>query len=728
MAVAASIRLLATIVATADVGATLTADVYNAADSRATLTAEVSRALVEAYEGRSIRTGFKVKLDGVWVPAADLLGDVEISESLDSPMAFATFRLVGGAWSPLVTEKTWTRKAVEIWWLNGPPGRTREELRFAGWVRTGDAAGGPGPIVTVSCVNEAGLYDRWELCHEIEPLAGMRRGEIAAELCADAGLTAVDFPDGAEYTKPVQAVNARLFDYLQPFVEPEGWKLRFAGTTRRTLQAYTPALKEAPEAPDDIWRGDDVVSVEIRPPADVPSRWVVRGFGSVYVDEAGQESKVTVTEIKALYAPKIAVERQETDGSTTTLSYAAPTASLRVIQRITDSVVSQNGKVLSQDTLEQGWYNPSEAHLVTNTGTDGYSYRQVFISEDGRFVQNWSESFRDVGRRRTAITYDVDGSAVAERTEVYRYFLRTCGVRALNSAVINVVNAYVHNEENSYLEIVENYGLAEVHEAAREFLDDGSESVIAVDSYGYYAPRATVDPSLIEDDYYVLYNGQGQNWLVANWKKYQRTEKRNLMSEGSKVGELEQTYKYVAYHRIGGSYEWGDFESDWTEERFLLSDQKLVQYDALSTGADAQYQKTTYAPGQSPKTETFSGRVPPVRYRWSPWVVLRQQPIELAIDDPVVEGWFGFGRTVVQNDHIQTMAEAQRVLDDRRARALAYQVTIERHESLARLADTVLLLSPDHRFSHRALVTGLRVRRNLQAPAQLGSYDLEVRL
>ena len=725
MAVAASIRLLAAIAASADVGATLTADVYNAGDSRATLTAEVSRSLVDAYEGRSIRTGCKVKLDGVWVAPADLIGDVEISESLDSPMAFATFRLAGGAWSPLVTDKTWTRKAVEIWWQNGPPGRAREELRFAGWVRTGDAAGGPGTLVTVQCGNEAALYDRWELCHEIEPLAGMRRGEIAADLCADAGLTDVAFPGGAEYTKPVQATNVRLFDYLQPFIEPEGWKLRFGGATRRTLEAYTPALKQAPAAPDDIWCGDDLVSVQVRPPADVPSRWVVRGFGSVYVDEAGQESKVTVTEVSALYAPKIAIERQETDGSTTTLSYTAPAAALRVIQRISDTQVSQNGKLLSQDTTEEGWYNRSEAHLVTNTGTDSYDYRQVFISEDGRFVHNWIETFGEIGRRRLAVTYDVLGSAVGERTEVYRYNLRPQGVRALNSATINIASTYIHNEENSYHEIVENYGLAEVHEATREFLDDGSEALVAVDSWGYYSPRSTVDPSFVDADFVVLYNGQGQNWITANWTKYQRTEKRNLMSEGAKVGELEQTYKYAAYHRIGGGYDWGDFESDWVEERFLLSDQKLVQYDVLSTD---HYQRTTYVPGQAPVVETFAGRVPPVRYRWSPWVVLKQQPIELAIDDPVLEDWFGFGRIVVQNDHIQTAEEAQRVLDDRRARALAYQVTVERHESLARVGDTVLLLSPDHQLSARGLLVGSRVRRNLQAPTQLGSYDLEVRL
>lgn len=726
MAVAASIRMVAVIAAAAHVGATFTADVEATEAARATLTAEIARDFVDAYEGRSIRTGFRIKVDGEWLPSAKVTGEVEISESLDTPMSLATFRVVGTEYSPLVTDQTWTRKPVEIWWLNGPPGRTVEELRFAGYVRTCEQAGAPGPIVTVQCANEASLYDRFELCREVEPLAGMTRGEHVIEMCADAGLTDVDVPAGAVYTKPVQAVNARLFDYLRDFVEPEGWKLRFGGAARRTLQAYAPRRKEAPEAPDDVWRGRDLGAVTVAPPADVPSRWVVRGFGSVYVDEVGQESKVTVTEVQALYAPKIAVARQETDGSITTLSVTAPPAVLRTIQRITDTQVSQAGKLLAQDTLEEGWYNPSAAHKVTNTATDSYDYRQVLISEDGRFVANWQESFRDVGRRRTAITYDVDGSAIGEQVEIHRFYLRRQGVRGLNSAVINVVNTYVHNDENSYNEIVETYGLAERHLSSREYLDDGSEAAVTVDSYGYFQPRSTVDPDLVEADYYVLYNGEGISWLTDNWNQFERTVKRNLMSEGTKVGELEQTYSYATGRRIsGGTYDWGDFTSNGVVETFQLSGQKLVQYDVLSTD---HFQRTTYVPGQAPVVETIPGRVPPVRYRWSPWVSLRQQPIELAIDDPVVEAWFGFGRTIVQNDHVQSLEEAQRVLADRRARALAYKVRIDRHESLARVGDTVLLLSPDHALAHRALLVAGRVARSLQAPAQRGSYELEVRL
>lgn len=726
MAVAASIRLVAAIAAATHVGATFTADVEATEATRATFTAEIARDFIDAYEGRSIRTGYRIKLDGEWLPRADVTGDVEISESLDSPMAFATFRVVGSAYSPLVGDRSWTRKPVEIWWRNGPPGRTIEELRFAGYVRTCEHAGAPGPIVTVQCANEASLYDRFELCREVEPLAGMSRGQHVVEMCADAGLTDVDVPDGAIYTKPVQAINARLFDYLRDFVEPEGWKLRFGGAQRRTLEAYTPRLKEAPEAPDDAWRGRDLGSVTVTPPADVPSRWVVRGYGAVYVDEVGQESKVTVTEVKALYAPKIAVERQETDGSTTLLDYTAPAETLRVIQRITDTQVSQAGKLLSQDTVEEGWYNPSAAHLVTNTGTNGYDYLQVFVSEDGRFVANWIETFRDVGRRRSLVSYDAEGTAVGERVELYRYYLARQGVRNINSLTINVVGAYVHNDEGSYTERYERYGLAEAHEIAREFLADGSEAAVTVDSYGYFAPRCTIDPSFIEDDYFVLYDGEGISQLTDSWQLYQRTIKRNLMAEGSKVGELEQTYRYATGRRFsGGTYDWGDFTSNGHIETLRLAAQRLVQYDVKSTD---HYERTIYEPGKQPVTQTFTGRVPPVRYRWSPWVSLRQQPIELAIDDPVVEGWFGFGRTVVQNDHVESIEEAQRVLADRRARALAYKVRVERHESLARVGDTVLLLSPDNALAHRALLVGSRVARNLQAPNQTGSYELEVRL
>ena len=736
-------RLSGTVVASGAVMGSFVGTVDNGS-TPATFVGTVSQGLVNAYNATCIRTGYRVVLDGVEIPDRALV-DVDLKESEDSSITFLDFTLVGAEYAVLANRQMWTITPVEVYFVNGPPGEEREELRFTGYVRTASeqgAGGGSlrsgsgfgGASVKVSCYDELGRFAEFALCREIEPLAGMTRGEIVRELCADAGLTEVDVPDGAVYTKGIQAKNVKLLDFLRPFVEPEGWKLRMRprpfADGGGVLTAWTPTLVAAPLPADDVWDLSRSQSVRIEPPAGVPSRWVLRGYSAVFVDELGFETKTKVTEVWDLYAIKVALYEQDGAGVITPTGASPGAAELRLVQKIYDTTVSRGGKTITQESSESGWYNPRAAKQVTDTGGGGYAFRSALIDEANEFVALPREVFCERTRNRVTYDYDVDGNAIGSTEELFRYHLRTQGVMQVGDTGTSVVDSYVFGDDVSYSTPFEVFGLAETHVATRTFNDEtGAETDLVVVSSGYVAKKSLIGPGS-HPGFYLLSNGLGQSEIVANWRQYAETKKTNLIADGTLQGTIETSKKLDTAHILKdfGTYQWGDYDSNKTEEELLLASYKRVQYNVLIAGADGTYEKVTREAGKPPVRETLSGRVPQPRYKASAWTYLAQQPIELVIDDPVAEAWFGFKRETVQNDSIQSLEEAARVVRNRRSRALAHRVTVARNESHNRLGATVFLKHPDHSLMHRGLLVEANTRRSRPQPSQTATYVFEVPL
>lgn len=739
-------RLSGTVVASGDLLGTFVGTVDNA-ETRATFIGTVSQGLVNAYEATCIRTGYRIVLNGVEIPDGDLV-DYSLKENIDSSITFLDFNLIGEDYAVLANREMWTLTPVELWTINGPPGQERDTLRFTGYVRTASEQGAGagalrsgsgfnGATIRVSCYDVLGRFSEFALCHEIEPLSAMTRGAIVTELCADAGLTLVDVPDGEVYTKGIQAKNTKLLEFLRPFGEPEGWKFRwrpeaFTGTPGALtgggfLEAWTPAVKRAPLAADDTWDLSQSASIRIEPPRDVPSRWVIRGYGAVFIDEMGQETKVNRTEVWDLYAIKVALFEQDTAGVVTSTGASPGAAELRLVQLVIDTTVSRGGKVLTQASDEWGWYNPRAAKQVTNTGTGGYSFRAVYIDEDGEYVGSLSERFMRISYNQVTYAYDVDGNATGSTEQRFRHYLRTSGVMQVGDAGTTVSGAYVFGDEISYSTSLESFGLAETHVSTRAFNDEtGAESELVVESYGYVALKSLIGPGT-HAGFYILSNGFGQNELVANWRQYAENTKRNVIADGTLQGTIEfgKRLDTARILKDFGTYQWGDYDSNTTEETLMLAGWKRVQFNVLSTET---YEKVTREAGKAPVREVLTGRVPQPRYKASAWTYLAQEPIELIVDDPVVEELLGFRREVVQNDHVQSLAEAERVISNRRRRALAYRIDVSRNECHLKPGATVLLTHPHHSLAHRGLMVEASTSRSRPKASQLGTYTFEVEL
>lgn len=718
------------VVAGAAAAATLVGTVDTGAPPEATFVGTVSTALVEAFEAPSIRSGFRIRLDGEWIDDADLVGDLEYRESIETPIVFAGFSLwAAPRYQVLTNRETWTRTPIEIWEANGPAGAEVERQVLDGVVLKGrQETQGTTATVRVEAMSRAGLFEAFELCREVEPLSGLTRGELVRQFCADAGIEEVDCPDGAEYTRPLQAAGQRLFEFLKPFIEPEGWKIR--ERPGAPLEFWVPELVAPPLAARATWRFDrgEIDRVEIEPPHGVPSRYLFKGFGAVFVDELGQETAQTVVEIRSIVAPKVATEYQAFDTGTVTPTGLSPlTPTLRLSARITDTKISRGSVLLSQETVEEGLYNPGAAHQITVASSATLTYLGVFIDEEGRYVLWPMQRLVETGRRRTDWTYDLDQTPIGERLRVWRWALTRSGARTVGLSVNSVDGAFLHGDQATYVERYESYRLDEEHQTARRYDDETGEEVeLETESFGRYSIRAAIGPGVIGGLYQNL-DGKGQSELAASWKRFGARYVRNITEGGVLLGVYEEKRAYRTGQILAGfgAYEWGEFDSNATAEAFGLVEVRLTAYNIV---ADDLYERVVYRPGEDPFPETISGKPPRPRYKSSPWSTLRQEPIELVVEDPVLEAWFGFRREVVSNDHVQSLEEAARVIARRRERALSHRVRIDRHQALAAIGDTIELHDPRHELYRRGLVVDRQVRRTLHPPDQRGSYTLEVRL
>lgn len=696
----------------------------------------VSRDAIDSVDGPSICYGYRIRLDGEWIPREDLVGPLEIEEGIDTHVTLFSFGLAGFHYSVAATTRTWTRTPVEVWATTGRPGALRELCRAAGYVLTCEQPDSREPVVRVSCADDATLYDRWELCFEIPPSAGLTRGEICAEAVQDAGIPAWDIPAGSVYSKPVQAVSGRLFDWLKALGEPEAWSWRFRPSDR-VLEAYVARLRTAPEPPDHVWQLGDVVSIDTAPPKDVPSRWIVRGTGLVLSDESGITTRITRTEVEEIYALKVCTQMQLPDGSVIPTGLAEEPEAERVTSVIEDQQRERGGKTIEQLTREWGWYNPAAGKLRTPGAgepagpvEEGFYNSQAWIDPDGDLRVWPREAFVQVGERRQVPTYDPAGTPISTRTETHSWHRKTMGVRSALSATLNVVGAAVGTDGQSYfvfevsltsVQRIEAFGLSGVDDVTYEYHPTtGAARREVQESFGYVSPRTAVEGV----PWYVLYDGTGQRDLVAPWGLRRRQTTLNLLAtDGHLLGKVETTAGYRALKRVSGAYDWGDFKSNLQQESWGNLKRVNTQYNVLSE--DSYEEIVEDAEGRR-TPRLISGRLPLPRFQTSPWTSLVQQPFERVLDDTTAEAWWGFSRAVVDSEYVQSVDEARDVAVRRRNRLLAHQHQVTRPRTLARPGDTVLLVDPRSGIHGRCLVTQLRETWDLAPRTQvLATYTLE---
>jgi hypothetical protein len=484
----------------------------------------------------------------------------------------------------------------------------------------------------IQCGDPSRLYDRTELCYELPADVGLTRGEICAEILAAQDLTA-DVPAGALYRKPVITDSQRLWAFLQAFGEPETWSWRFSDWS--TVEAAPVALRELPEPPDDVWTLRDVVSIESIPPSEIPSQWIIR---STQITDAPGGIKITKqrSEVFASYAVKKAVAQQLGDGSLRPIAGASPEVFL-MVSAIEAEAHERAGVLVAKITRQWGWYNPRAAKLRTPSAGDppgpvegGYYWAQAWLDEDGAYRAWPKEAFVKTGERREVPSYDADGTETGRRIETFRWYSRAMGTRSVGSAVPNVVDAGVGDDDRSWYPFekaltsllrIEDFGLAQVDQLTTEYNAAGAAVREIQETSTFYSPRTAVTGV----PWFLNYSGAGQKDLLA---PFQRTAKKvttnTLTEDGLLAGTVETTQGFIAPKRIDGAFDWGDQKSNVQQETWGTAGLKTTAYNILD---ESSYEELT-DDGTGARPRLVMGRAPRPRYRQSTWTTLTQQPMK----------------------------------------------------------------------------------------------------
>jgi hypothetical protein len=694
------------------------------------LTGTLSTSLLSLFSAPSLAYTVHITLAGLSLPPTDLLGPLEIDESLDTVARLFTFTLVGRRYSIQSTCTTWTAAPVEVWVTAGPIGATRTWRRAFGVVLTCEQLEGPEPTVRVRCGDPTRLVDRLELCYEFAADAGLTRGDICRQILTDAGFTP-DVPAGALYRKPILTDSQRLWSFLTAFGEAEGWSWRLIDD--QTVQAYVAALREPPEAPDDIWTLRDVLSIESAPPTDVPSQWVIR---SVQITDAPGGIQITKqrNETFDFYAIKQAVAKQGADGTRQPLP-GSSTEAFRRVSIVETEIHEQAGRTIATITREWGYYNPRAAKLHTPFASgeppgpvDGYYWAEAFLDEDDTCRVWPQEAWLQTGERRELPTYDNEGTEIARRIETHKWYRRAMGVQNVGSSTLNVLGAAVGDDALSWYPFekalsallrIEDFGLAQLDLIEHQYGDTGAVLAEIQETSAFYTQRTAVAGV----PWFLNASGAGQKDLVANFQRVARKVTTNLLTaDGLLKGQIETQSGWHAPRQVAGPHDWGDSSSSLQEETWTTTATRTTAYNVL----DANTYEHLTDEGAGAIATLVMGRPPRPRYRQSTWTQLQQTPFEIVLEDPTAAAWWGPSAEVLTLDYAQSPEEALAIATRRRTRRLAFTHTVIRPICPTRPGDTILLIDPRTGLHHRCLVTRLTETWALSPrPKILATYTLE---
>ena len=177
---------------------------------------------------------------------------------------------------------------------------------------------------------------------------------------------------------------------------------------------------------------------------------------------------------------------------------------------------------------------------------DGYYWAQACLDEDGAYRAWRKESFVQTGERRELPTYDAEGTEIARRIETFRWYSRAMGVRNVGSAVPNVVDAGVGDDDPAGIPS-KSPDRAPAHRRLRP--RPGRQVQHRVQRHrrrrpeiqetsSWYSPRT----AMAGVPWFLNYSGAGQKDLLAPFQRViRKTTTNTLTDDGLLAGTIEAT-------------------------------------------------------------------------------------------------------------------------------------------------------------------------------------------
>ena len=220
-------------------------DIPGAADFLIALDASV----LAGFTGRTVWRKAKVELG--FEPVLPLVGSISIEESLDNPIASASFEVLSDRCAQNdPTSWGWGDQAASITLYAGKkPATMAEWLAFEGWTDSRSNAGLYKARGSFHCVGLAAAWAGTPGCIRVGPFRGMTRGALLAAYATSVG-TAIANSDildlGAVVSRPVEINGSTLLEVAQRFGEIERWMPRVTIEGALEIVTFDSILTDTP--------------------------------------------------------------------------------------------------------------------------------------------------------------------------------------------------------------------------------------------------------------------------------------------------------------------------------------------------------------------------------------------------------------------------------------------------------------------------------------------------
>lgn len=293
-------------------------------------------------------------------------------------------------------------------------------LVVSGIVHAASESYNPGArVLRLSGVGPRGRYDNAKVTLLLPPGTGLDRGlHILRRIATQAGVPAstLRLQSAGRVQKEIQWSEADWIERGNAVLEPSARLIHFDvdGDLTNPPKARTGGRYDHVFTLRDLLAGS--LDALLSTTNDAPTTVEISGIRQVTrTDECGIVTKVQVVETYRFYAPVVAAFKQDGAG---TLGTPGPhpfsTLQFRLVRLLYTEERSECGDVISERTIEAGWFNPRAArYTLASDGTIGGYVPNVYIADSSAVKDDGAQAFAWAGERfvttrdeRRSYTYD----------------------------------------------------------------------------------------------------------------------------------------------------------------------------------------------------------------------------------------------------------------------------------------------------------------------------------
>lgn len=400
--------------------------------------------------------------DGVMVPLTDseMPTSLSLHGSLDGfGVRELTFGRIGPGQTPLNSGSLRGAQRVKMSGIRGTLGGYRALPMFDGYLR--DASYDSHPAAAAIVAQDASILNE-PLFYTLAAQSASTRLAVITDICQRYGIkigtfafTDADNVGGYAIKEINEAGNRSVLAFLAEYVSPTGCRVYWRDGALNIKRFSTD------DTPVRTLTFSDIRKVTVAPvPANTPN--VVRMASEIYPFTGailtGVQAPITTDVVNAVYAPVVAVDKQDhTTGVISATGLSSSAIMREVSKTVTTNTYDSNGTLTTWTVEKYTWYNPLACNLKQDgSGVTRYNEDfDVYRTADGVWHYQDQETYQVTDKRVfVALFSTTTGVKYGETETFYQYhdWSMPVGQRnAGNTATVYIANRYLTNDGQGWL-------------------------------------------------------------------------------------------------------------------------------------------------------------------------------------------------------------------------------------------------------------------------------------